>query len=329
MTVTMLTAYLEEFLTLKRTMAEADPHYGRVDRNQLNHRERLLRSFFSWWQKNGCPWPIRASFALDWVEEGSDGHHPYRSLRRLQVVQAFLRQVRVFKPETEVPENILRMGCGRRAPYIFSDEEILRLMAAGQQDRLRHTLRPLTLYTLIGLLASTGLRIGEAIRLKLEEVQLATDPPLLVISETKFAKSRQVPVDASTAEWLRAYAIEREKAFPGRTAERFFLNRSGQSLEYNSLHATFRRLLRRAGIRRILERRAPTFHSFRHTFAVNRLTRWHREGRTVQELLTHLAVYLGHIGPENTYWYVSATPELLDAAAARFVPPCEKGGCQS
>jgi integrase/recombinase XerD len=237
-----------------------------------------------------------------------------------------LRQVRVFEPETEVPENILRIGCGRRTPYIFSDEEILRLMAAGQQDRLRHTLRPLTLCTLIGLLASTGLRIGEAIRLKLEEAQLATDPPLLLISQTKFAKSRQVPLHASAAEQLRAYAIEREKAFPGRSAESFFVNRCGRTLEYNSLHATFRRLLRRAGIRRTPGRRAPTFHSFRHTFAVNRLTRWHREGKSVQDLLTHLAVYLGHIGPENTYWYVSATPELLDAAAARFLPPCRKGG---
>jgi len=325
MNATRLSAYLEEFLTLKRTMAEADPHYNRVDRNQLNHRDRLLRAFFSFWQEHGCPWPIRAQFALDWVGAGSDGQHPYRDLVRLQVVQAFLRQVRVFEPATEIPENIFRTGYGRRTPHIFSRQEILRLMAAAKQDRLRHTLRPLTLYTLVGLLASTGLRIGEAIRLKVVDARLAANPPHLLIYETKFGKSRHVVLHTSTAEHLRTYVAEREKALRGRAAESFFVNRSGQSLEYNSLFAGFQKLLKRAGIQPIPGQRAPSFHSFRHTFAVNRLTQWHREGRNVQELLPHLAVYLGHTGPENTYWYVTATPELLDTAAALFAPHRPKG----
>jgi integrase/recombinase XerD len=320
-----LAAYLEDFLTLKRTMAEADPHYGRVDRNQLNYRDRLLRAFFTFWRKQGTPWPLRAQFALDWVSQGSDGQHPYRDLRRLQVVQAFLRQVRVFEPKTEIPENIFRTWCGRRTPYIFSDDEILRLMGAAQQDRIRFTLRPLTLSTLVGLLASTGLRVGEAIRLKVENARLATDPPHLLIHETKFGKSRCVVLHASTATCLRSYLLEREKAFPCRPDQSFFVNRSGRPLEYNSLFAAFKRVLKRAGIQPIPGKRSPCFHSFRHTFAVNRLTQWHLEGRDVQDLLTHLAVYLGHVGPENTYWYVTATPDLLNSAAALFAPPRLKG----
>lgn len=325
MNAAKLSAHLEDFLTLKRTMAEADPHYGRVDRNQLNHRQRLLRAFFDFWRKQGCPWPIHAQLALDWIGQGSDGQHPYRDFRRLQVVQGFLRQVRVFEPETEIPANIFRTWCGRRTPHIFSDQEILRLITAAQKDRLRYTLRPLTLCTLIGLLASTGLRVGEAIRLKVEDAQLAANPPHLLIYETKFGKSRQVVLHGSTAARLRSYRLEREKKFPSRAEESFFVNVYGRPLEYNSLFASFQRLLKRAGIQAISGRRVPSFHSFRHTFAVKRLTQWHQEGRDVQDLLTHLAVYLGHVGPENTYWYVTATPDLLNAAAARFTPPRLKG----
>jgi integrase len=207
-----LADYLEDFLTLKRAVAEADPHYGRKHRNQLNHSERHLRSFVSYWQKNGCPWPIRAQFAFDWLGKDSDGHHPYRDVRRVRLIRAFLRQVRAFEPETEVLGNVLRIVGPRHVPYIFSSQEILRLMAAARQDPRRHTLRPLTLYTLIGLLASTGLRIGEAIRLKLEDVRWAADPPALLITETKFAKSRQVILHPSTADQLRAYPIQMVRA---------------------------------------------------------------------------------------------------------------------
>jgi len=323
-----LADYLEDFLTLKRAVAEADPHYGRKHRNQLNHNERHLRSFVSYWQKNGCPWPIRAQFALDWLGKDSDGHHPYRDVRRVRLMRAFLRQVRAFEPETEVLGNVLRIVGRRHVPYIFSSQEILRLMAAARQDPRRHTLRPLTLYTLIGLLASTGLRIGEAIRLKLEDVRWAADPPALLITETKFAKSRQVILHPSTADQLRAYAVAREKAFGGRAGDSFFVNLFGLPLDYDSLFPTFRRLLRRASIRPLPGARMPCFHSFRHSFVVSRLTQWHREGKIVQDLMTHLAVYLGHIGPEYSYWYLTATPELLDAAAARFTPPGAEGGLQ-
>jgi len=243
-------------------------------------------------------------------------------------VQAFLRQLRVFEPETEMPENIFRTWCGRRTPHIFSDQEIQQLMAAAQQSRLRHTLHPLTLCTLVGLLASTGLRIGEAIRLKVVDARLAANPPHLLIYETKFGKSRHVVLHASTAARLRSYLVEREKTFPHRVEESFFVNRSGRPLEYNSLFAGFQRLLKRAGIQPIPGKRRPSFHSFRHGFAVKRLTQWHHEGRDVQDLLTHLAVYLGHVGPENTYWYLTATPELLNTAAALFTPPPLNGGAR-
>jgi integrase len=104
------------------------------------------------------------------------------------------------------------------------------------------------------------------------------------------------------------------------------MNRYGKRLDYNGQRLTFLRLLRRAGIRAVPGQRGPSIHSFRHSFAVKRLTLWHRERRDVQELLPNLAVYLGHVGPENTYWYLSGTPELLRAASARFESQPMEGG---
>lgn len=326
MKVTKLSGCLEEYLALKRTMAESHPHYDRLARNQVNYKEKLLRDFFAFWQKHGSPWPIRATLALDWVAVGAHCQRPHRDIHRLKVVRAFLHQVRVFEPQTEIPEDIFRTGRGRRTPHIFSDQDIGRLMEAAQQHRHCNTLQPLTLNTLIGLLASTGLRIGEAIRLKVEHAQLVADPPHLVIHETKFGKSRHVVLHPSTAEHLRQYLVQRARVLRGRCAETLFINHFGRSLEYNSIRSAFLKLLKRAGIQSLPRRRAPSLHSFRHTFAVKRLARWYREGRNVQELLPHLAVYLGHTGPENTYWYVTATPELLQTASALFDRHRREGG---
>lgn len=158
---TELDGFLKDYLALKRTLAEGSSHYDRVGRNQFNYRVSLLRSFLAFWKERGSPWPIQASVALDWVASGAERQRPYRDLRRLQVVQAFLKQVRVFEPATEIPENVFRTRVGRRTPHIFTDQEVERLLALALQHRNRNTLYPLTLYTLIGLLASTGLRIGE------------------------------------------------------------------------------------------------------------------------------------------------------------------------
>jgi integrase/recombinase XerD len=321
-----LSNVVEEFLALKRTMAESGANFSRVDRNQLNHSEKLLRDFFGFWQEHGCPWPIRATFVLDWVAVGAKSQHPYRDLRRLYVMRAFLKQVRVLEPETEIPENIFRTGCGRRTPHIFSDQDIEEMLKATKQPALRNSLCPLTHYTLIGLLVSTGLRIGEAIRLKIVDAQLDEAPPHLLIRDTKFGKSRHVVLHASTAQYLRNYCTQRAIVLRGRCAETFFINRFGRSLEYNSIRQAFLNLLKRAGIQSIPGQRAPSLHSFRHTFAVKRLTQWHLDRRDVQELLPHLAVYLGHTGPENTYWYLTATPELLQTAAALFDHHLRQGG---
>jgi integrase len=323
MTLTTLSAYLEDFLAMKRVRAEVDARSG-PEHRRLRYIERLLRSFLDFWQARGAPCPIRATLALEWVALGAQAHHPYRDQHRVSAVRAFLIQVRAFEPETEIPPNIFRPG-RRRRPYLFSEAEIHRLMQAPHQLRLIDALRRLTLVTLIGLLASAGLRIGEALRLTVADAKLDADPPHLLILDAKFGKSRVVVLHPSTADRLRTYGAARTAALRGRAAETFFTTLLGRRLEYHSTGVTFGRLLRHAGIQAAPGQRAPSFHSFRHTFAVTRLTRWHRERRDVQEWLPHLSVYLGHLAPVHTYWYLSGTPELLQAVAGLVDAPAQEG----
>jgi integrase/recombinase XerD len=326
MTFAALSVHAEEFLAMKRAVSKADTHGNSQDRRSLKHRENLLRSFVAYWRDQQCPWPIRFSLVLDWVAVGSDRQHPYRDQLRFYVARAFLQQIRIFEPAIEIPENIYRPLYRRRAPHLYSEDDATRLMKAAWRLQKVTPFRRVTVYALIGLLASTGLRIGEALALEVDDARLNADTPHLLISDSKFGNSRNVVLHASVAEQLRSYLKQRSKALAGRHAKAFFINRYGKRLDYNAQRLTFLRLLNRAGIQAAPGQRAPSIHSFRHSFAVRRLTLWHRERRDVQELLPHLAVYLGHVGPENTYWYLSGAPELLQTASTRFESQHTEGG---
>ena len=321
MTLSKLSAYLDQFLVMRRTMAEANPHFGAFHRRLLRHKEKLLRRFLAFWQEQGRPWPIRSSCVLDWITAGSHPEHPYRDQHHFYTLRAFLHQLRSFEPETEVPESPFQFRRPRRRPYIFSDGELVSLMSATKRLRLFDPFRVSTIRTLIGLLASTGLRIGEVLWLKLEDTNLTATPPYLVIRDTKFGKSRNVVLHSTVRDHLRRYLSERARILGAKRVDVFLTNRKGKRLNYSSQRLMFGRLLRRAGIRSTPGHRSPTLHSFRHTFALRRLTQWHRDRKNVQELLPHLSVYLGHIGPASTYWYLTATPELLQQAMLRLEQP--------
>jgi len=187
-------------------------------------------------------------------------------------------------------------------------------------------LRPHTLSSLLGLLASTGLRIGEAIRLRVDHVNLALEPPQVHILETKFHKSRIVPLHPSTAEHLRHYGMQRAHLYYDGVSEAFFVSEQGQFLKYLALHNWFARLCQRVAIAPTAGGRRPCLTAFRHTFAVTCLQRWYQQGLDVQALLPHLSVYLGHVHPHESYWYLTAVPELLGAAAQRFQTYAHAGG---
>jgi integrase len=285
---------------------------------QITADKRLLTEFVEFVLAQGLTGPIRVQLTLDWACSSSAQHGATGCARRLSVARRFLLFVRASAPQTEIPGPGLLPSPKRPKPYIFTSAQIAQLVATARDSRPRHSLRPHTLSTLIGLLASTGLRAGEAIRLQITDVKLDLDPPQLHVLQTKFRKSRIVPLHPSTADQLRYYAQQRAQGHYDGLSDTFFVSEQGRALDYANVEHWFLRLCRRLGLLPTDGSRGPCLTSFRHTFAVTCLRRWYQQQRDVQTLLPHLSVYLGHIGPQATFWYLTAVPELLDAAAERF-----------
>src|ERR1700757_3575262 len=234
------------------------------------------------------------------------------------MARGFLTYLRATLPETEVPERHVIASARRPKPFLFRPAQLHALMQAAQQAGPRGALRPYTLSTLIGLLASTGLRAEEALRLTMADVEIDHDPPVLHIRETRFHKSRLVPLHASTAAQPRHYQAMRRHLRYDALSEVFFISAKGAALNYATLARWFTTQCGQLGIAPSNDARRPTLHALRHTFAVERMRRWYEAGADVRALLPTLSVYLGHVRPQDTYWYLSATPELLTAAAPSF-----------
>jgi integrase len=204
-------------------------------------------------------------------------------------------------------------------PYIYSREDLRRLLEAiSSYHRFPARMEPPTLRALLLLLYGAGLRRGEALRLTVADVDLAKS--LLTIRDTKFFKARLVPVGANLTQVLTDYAHWRAATHPPASAgDRFFVGRHGKAIHQWTLQDAFERLRDYAGVRRTDgSRHRPRLHDFRHTFAVNRLTAWYRQGADVQRLVYDLSVYLGHARLAHTQVYLTLTPELLRQAGTRF-----------
>jgi integrase len=293
---------------------------------QMRAEKLLLPEFVAFLKAQENTGPIRAQMALDWACQESTHRGPSGAARRLSIARGFLIYLQASAPDTEVPAPGLLPRPRRPKPYLFTPTQLTALFEAAQASRPRGSLRPCTLSTLIGLLASTGLRISEAIRLRADHVKLDQDPPQLHILETKFRKSRIVPLHPSTAEHLRHYAEQRASFHYDGLSDAFFVSEQGDHLKYLALHNWFARLCHRLAIKPMTGGRGPCLMSFRHTFAVTCMLRWYRQGLEVPALLPHLSVYLGHVKPQESYWYLTSVPELLSAAAQRFENYAQVGG---
>jgi integrase/recombinase XerD len=291
---------------------------------------RQLRDFIACVQNNGGndSAPIRAATAIAWAWDQAPATCGARGRAdRLVVARGFLSYLAAIVPGTEVPAMRLVAGGRRRRPYIFTDDEMATLISAAARQKSRVPFRATVHSTLLGLLASTGLRINEAVRLRMRDVRIGDDHPNLQILETKFQKSRIVPLHPTVAAALPPYLECRRSQLGDGWSDWLFVNRDGGPLNIHDVGRWFVRLTRDLGIvpASSLERR-PCLTSFRHAFAVRRLREWHKAGLNVQALLPTLAVYLGHVSPVSSYWYLSATPDLLSAAGARFALNVSDGG---
>jgi integrase len=237
---------------------------------------------------------------------------------RLCIARCFARHMSALDAATEVPPTDLLMRLGptssRAEPYLYSTDDVTAMLEA--TACIRDRFLAATCYTLIGLLSATGIRVGEALRLDVDDVDWSRG--VLVIRDSKFNRSREVPLHPTTLQALVRYTSLRDRHHhPARTAS-FFVNRAGQRFSYASARAQFQRVVREAGLRPRSGRCRPRLHDFRHAFACSTLEDWYRAGVDVQALLPVLSTYLGHLDPISTYWYLSGKPELLSMASHRL-----------
>lgn len=234
---------------------------------------------------------------------------------RVTIIRGFARYLAALDPATEIPPvGLLPEVKHWIVPHIYSDDEIAAVV--GEAGRLKHPHRADTYQTLINLLAVTGMRIGEIVRLDCGDVDL--DDGVLTIRNAKFGKSRDVPVHPTTVDALRGYAARRDERRPSPKSPAFFTSSTGTRLLRDNISTVFPTLVRAAAVSSAPGRRRPRAHDLRHTFAVRCLIGWHRDGVDVRQRLPLLSTYLGHVDPANTYWYLSAVPELVELVAERL-----------
>jgi integrase len=299
----MLAAKVEDYVALRRSLGYA-----------FQKQAATLHALARYAAEQQYCGPLTRDLALGFVL--SRDLTPDGRARSYRVLCRFSEYLAIYEPQTEALDpRALPRSRATAPPCILSDEELVALLSASRGVSPRHPQRSLVLPTVIGLLASTGLRSGEALRLDREDVDLSSG--ILQVRETKFRKDRLVPVHATMLAALRTYARRRDEAFPAPKDRAFFLSSRGGRLSPSGLTTAFQASCRLAGLDRGRRLRP---HDLRHRFAVMRLAAWHGEGADVQALLPLLAAYLGHARYSDTGYYVTAAAELLGIAARRAFP---------
>jgi integrase/recombinase XerD len=266
---------------------------------------------------------ITLELALQWATQPSH-RQPAAWAQRLTWVRGFARHWSATDPRTEIPPwGLLPHRPGRARPYLYTDGEIERLLQAAKNLPSSQGLRGWTYACLFGLLAVTGLRISEALALTRQDVDLQQG--LLTIRDSKFGKSRLVPLHRSTQRVLVEYAERRELILGSHATASFLVSDRGRPLEGSTVRRTFYQLSRQTGLRRPADHHGPRLHDFRHRFAVRTLVEWYRSGQDVERRLPILSTYLGHAHVSDTYWYLSACPELMGLAKERVERRWEVG----
>lgn len=281
---------------------------------QLRIEGQLLQKFALYADAVGHCGPLTTELALRWACLPCGADRLYTA-RRLEIVRCFARHLAAVEPDTQVPPRHLLGAAHRRtSPYIYAAPEIVALMTAAGRLAPVGKLRPQTYVTLIGLLASAGFRISEILRLTRSDVDLHRG--VVSVRETKFGKSRLVPLHPSTTAALTKYARERNRLVPRPQCDQFFLSDRGLALPYSTVRTVFRKLCVALRITRV--GRQPRLHDLRHTFACRRVETWYDAKVDLAHAVSALSVYLGHAKVSDTYWYLTATPALMAKAATRF-----------
>jgi integrase/recombinase XerD len=299
-----LSVTLDDYLALRRGLG-----------HKLASAGRLLPRFVAWMDATGQV-SVTVAAAVEWSQQPEAEPGTTVWARRMEAVRGFARFLAGIDPATEVPPlGLLPLRKHWRPPFIYSSADIAALLQAAVN--LPSPLRAATYETLFGMLAATGMRVGEAIRLDVSDVDW--ERGVLLVRESKFGKSRNVPVTASTLGALNRYAQLWPQLRSRPDNPSFFVSLTGRRLIYPTVQDVFRHLRADAGIGASSTTPAR-IHDLRHSFAVATLLDWYRSGEDVAARMPWLSTYLGHRDPRTTYWYLSAAPELLAAAAERLEP---------
>lgn len=282
---------------------------------KLTHETTVLKRFADYTASIEYDGPLNTNIVLDWVASGNQSDKTMG--RKVEVIRPFSKYVYSFDPEAEViPTLIYKNVHDRPTPYIYSEHDALRLMEECKKLYSPDGIRAYTMETIIGLLWSTGLRPSEPVKLTMADVDLSQR--LLYIRKTKFAKERLVPIHASVAQKLLDYkSWIINKLGHKLPTEAFFYTTGGVPLKENALAYAFKLIRPCIGA-------APIgypyvrLYDFRHTMACNTIRKWNEQGIDVNARLHVLSTYMGHVRPEDTYWYLSATPEMLELSCQKY-----------
>lgn len=281
---------------------------------KLDRAQKLLAQFVGYLHDHGAD-TVTTDLALAWVMLPADAAPRWWQLR-MSAVRGFAVYLHTLDAGVEVPPaGLIRCGPCRATPYLYSEADIAALVHAA--GRLPRPLGAVTYQTLIGLLAVTGVRVGEAIGLDRDDFDSDRDG-LLTVRGAKFGKTRLIPLHPDTVTALRVYLQARDVLFPAPASPALLISTVGTRLRYNDVWRTFRRLVGQTGLAARSASCQPRIHDLRHSFAVCALLDGYTRGDDVQALLPRLSTYLGHTDPKHTYWYLSAAPELLALAQQRL-----------
>ncbi len=306
--MTTLRQAVDDYLTMRR-------HLG----FQLREAGKALLDFVAFMEQHRASY-ITQTLALAWAQQPASAQ-PAHWAQRLSYVRGFARYRQASDPRTQIPApGLLPFQPKRARPYLYSNQEIAALLDAARHMPHRYqsgALLPWVYYGLFGLLSVTGLRLGEARNLELDDVDLTA--AVLTVRGTKFGKTRLVPVHASTCQVLADYIARRQRQWAGRAvSSSLFVSSWGNRLDSGQIHRAFYRLSRQIGLRGASDRHGPRLHDLRHRFATNTLVNWYRCDQDPARRLPLLSAYLGHVHVEDTQWYLEASPELMREAMCRL-----------
>jgi integrase len=276
----------------------------------------VLMNFARFADALGHRGPITEDLTLAWAH-ATTSERAITWARRIEVIRPFAKYLKQFYPDTVVPRRDL---CGRAhrrlAPHIYTEHELGELLTASVAMLPVGSIRPLTYEALFGLIAATGLRISEAINLSRDDVNLAEGT--LTVRETKFHKSRVIPMHPTVTLAMKRYATRRALVIAAEPCVSFFVNRDGRKLQARTVHWVFGRLREQLGWTSRGDHALPRIHDLRHTFVCRRILKWYQDGENVDNRMMALSTYLGHVKPSDTYWYLTAVPDLMEIVSQKF-----------